>query len=170
MATMMLGVKRVAPGILPVIAVDRTSAKPLHRQIYEGYREAIVDRRLRGGQRLPSTRSLAAELRISRIPVLNALEQLRAEGYCESRVGAGTFVASSLPDELSTADARAIARGAAARPGRRIVSRGPAILLRRQPEPWLKGWGAFRVSQPAVDHFPFDVWSSLVARHSRHPG
>ncbi|HEV8579566.1 MAG TPA: PLP-dependent aminotransferase family protein [Thermoanaerobaculia bacterium] len=160
--------KTVAPGILPVIAIDRTAAKPLHRQIYESYREAIVERRLRGGQRLPSTRSLAAELQISRIPVLNAFEQLLAEGYFESRVGAGTFVASSLPDELSTVDARGIARGAAARPGRRIISRGPAALLRREPEPWLQGWGAFRVSQPAVDHFPFEVWSSLLARLSRN--
>jgi GntR family transcriptional regulator / MocR family aminotransferase len=161
--------KPAAPGILPVIAVDRTAAKPLHRQIYEGYREAIVERRLRGGQRLPSTRSLAAELRISRLPVLNAFEQLLAEGYFESRVGAGTFVASSLPDELSQADGQAIARGAAALPGRRLVSGGPEVLLPRKPEPWLGGFGAFRLSQPAVDHFPFEAWSSLVARYSRNP-
>jgi GntR family transcriptional regulator/MocR family aminotransferase len=169
MATMMPRVKTAAPGILPVIAVDRTAAKPLHRQIYEGYREAIIERRLRGGQRLPSTRSLAAELQISRIPVLNAFEQLLAEGYFESRVGAGTFVASSLPDELSMADPGGIASMGAARPGRRVVSRGPAALLQREPEPWLQGWGAFRVSQPAVNHFPFEVWSSLTARHSRNP-
>ncbi len=93
-------VKRATPGILPVIAIDRASATPLYRQLYEGYREAILDRRLRAGQRLPSTRSLAQELQISRIPVLNAFEQLLAEGYFESRVGAGTFVASALPDEL----------------------------------------------------------------------
>ncbi|MGH9319237.1 MAG: GntR family transcriptional regulator [Vicinamibacteria bacterium] len=57
-----------APAIPPMIAVDRTSATPLYRQIYAGYRDAVVERRLRGGQRIPSTRSLAAELRISRIP------------------------------------------------------------------------------------------------------
>ena len=80
------GVKRAPPGILPVIPVDRTSALPLYRQLYEGYREAILERRLRPGQRLPSTRSLARELGISRIPVLSAFEQLLAEGYFESRV------------------------------------------------------------------------------------
>src|SRR5512147_1136891 len=111
---------KTAAGIHPAIAVDRRSERPLYRQIYDGYREAIVDRRLRSGQRIPSTRTLAAELRISRIPVLNAFEQLLAEGYFESRVGAGTFVASSLPDELSTADSQGIARGTAARPGRRV--------------------------------------------------
>src|SRR5262249_37771435 len=87
------------PGILPVIAVDRGSTKPLYRQLYEGYRDAIVERRLRPGQRLPSTRSLAIELQISRIPVLNAFEQLLAEGYFESRTGSGTFVASAMPGE-----------------------------------------------------------------------
>ncbi len=162
------GVKR-APGILPVITVDRRSAKPLYRQIYEGYREAIVQRRLRGGQRLPSTRSLAEELQVSRIPVLNGFEQLVAEGYFESRVGAGTFVARSLPDELATPKGRTAAGGPTVRPGRRMVAGGPAALIRSQPEPWLKGWGAFRVSQPAVDHFPFPVWSSLVARHCGNP-
>ncbi len=155
--------------MLPIVAVDRASATPLYRQIYEGYREAIVERRLRGGQRVPSTRSLAADLQISRIPVLNAFEQLLAEGYFESRAGAGTFVARSLPDEPLMPDDRAAARRPTARPGRRVVSRGPAVLLRSEPKPWLKGWGAFRVSEPAVDQFPFQVWSSLVARHCRNP-
>ena len=164
--------KRVPTGIIPVIAVDRASAKPLHRQIYEGFREAIVERRLRAGQRLPSTRGLAAELGISRIPVLQAFEQLLAEGYFESRTGAGTFVAGSLPDDLSTAShrpgrGRPVSRPG--RPGRRMVSRAPEILLVSEPKPWLKGWGAFRVSQPAVDHFPLQIWSGLVARHARNP-
>lgn len=84
-------------GMLPPIAVDRALRKPLHRQIYEGYRDAILERRLRPGQRLPSTRSLAAELRVSRTPVLNAFEQLGAEGYLEGRHGSGTYVAGTAP-------------------------------------------------------------------------
>src|ERR1700688_1042093 len=91
--------KRSPSAVLAVIAVERTAATPLYRQIYDGYRDAIVERRLRGGERLPSTRPPAAELRISRMPVLIAFEQLLAEGYFESRVGAGTFVAASLPGE-----------------------------------------------------------------------
>ena len=141
------------PGIVPVLAVDRASAKPLYRQIYDGYREAIVERRLRPGQRLPSTRSLAAELQVSRLPVLTAFEQLLAEGYFEARVGAGTFVASSLPDEPL--------------PAVRGTEPSPVAPRRPEPEPWLRGRGAFRVSQPAVERFPFTVWSSLVSRHAR---
>src|SRR5262245_54697891 len=120
------GVKRVAAGLVPAIAVDRVSGKPLYRQLYEGYRDAILEQRLRGGQRLPSTRSLAAELGISRIPVLGAFEQLVAEGYFESRVGAGTFVSRSLPADRPGSGGRARV-GPTARSGRTLVARGPAI-------------------------------------------
>jgi GntR family transcriptional regulator/MocR family aminotransferase len=156
-------------GILPVVAIDRTSGKPLYKQLYEGYRDAIVERRLSGGQRLPSTRSLAAELQISRIPVLNAFEQLLAEGYFESRAGAGTFVARSLPDVLSRASRQGVPASPAgqARPGRRIVARRPAGLLDDEPGPWLTGLEAFRCPSPPLDRFPIKIWSTLVARHSR---
>jgi GntR family transcriptional regulator/MocR family aminotransferase len=88
--------KRVASGILPFIAVDRRAPKALHRQIYDAYRGAIIDGRLRPRQRIPSSRGLASELGVSRFPVLNAYAQLLAEGYLESRVGAGTVVSSVL--------------------------------------------------------------------------
>jgi DNA-binding transcriptional MocR family regulator len=91
-------VKRPPDGVGPILALDRRLALPLHRQLYDGYREAILDGRLRPGQRLPSTRTLAQELRVSRIPVVTAFEQLVAEGYIHSRVGAGSFVSTSLPD------------------------------------------------------------------------
>jgi GntR family transcriptional regulator / MocR family aminotransferase len=162
-------VKRPPQGILPVIPVDRASGSPLYRQLYQGYREAILERRLRPGQRLPSTRSLARELGISRIPVLGAFEQLVAEGFVESRVGAGTFVAGSLPDEQEAPAGRTPGRPAAARRGRRVVSGGPDVLLRRPPEPWFAGSGAFRMSEVAFERFPFQVWSSLMSRHSRNP-
>jgi len=158
--------KAPAPGILPVIAVDRRSHRPLHRQIYEGYRDAIVTGRLRPGQRLPSTRTLAAELHISRIPALNAFEQLLAEGYCESRVGAGSFVALSLPEPPSPGDRAPRERS---RPGPRPVSSAPAFLLGRKPGPWVGRTGPFRASESAADFFPFPAWTRIVAGHCRNP-
>ena len=83
-----------------LLAVDRSSGIPLHRQIYEGIRGAILDGLLRPGRRIPSTRGLAVELAVSRLPVLTAYEQLLHEGYLEGRVGSGTFVSASLPDDL----------------------------------------------------------------------
>ena len=95
----MAQVQNVSNGLAPVLAIDRKEAKPLHKQIYDGYRAAIAVRSLRAGQQIPSTRDLSRELKISRIPVLTAYAQLLAEGYFETRVGAGTFVCSSLPDQ-----------------------------------------------------------------------
>ncbi len=160
--------KKVAGGFSPVIAIDRKAGKPLHRQIYDGYRAAIVLRNLCAGQRIPSTRALASELGISRIPVLDAYAQLLAEGYFETRTGAGTFVSSSMPDQLTSIAYRGAGQ-AEARCGPRPVSARSALLPPHESAPWIYGWGAFSVGQLAFDQFPFQAWSSLVARHCRRP-
>jgi len=161
-----LSVKRPAP-VLPLVTVQRASATPLYRQLREGYRAAIVERRLRPGQRLPSTRALAAELGISRIPVLQAFQQLLAEGYFESRVGAGTFVASALPQDARAGSGTGTPEPT--RPGRRPVSRRSGLLPPPRVAPWLAGAGAFRMNETALEHFPFATWGRLVSRHARHP-
>src|ERR1700721_360718 len=162
--------KRVASGILPVIAVDRKGPKPLHRQIYDAYRAAIVEGSLRPGQRVPSPRALPAELGVSGFPVLNAYSHLLAEGYFESRVGAGTVVSASLPDQFSSSAPASVARLPAARsvprPGPRPVAHRCSFLPHREISPWLLGLGAFGGGQVAFDQFPLQVWSRLIARHS----
>jgi len=158
--------KRVASAILPIIAIDRKVSTALHRQIYDSYRAAIVDSRLRPGQRIPSTRVLASEIGVSRFPVLNAYAQLLAEGYFESRVGAGTVVSSSLPDQL-TSSQPPDAPHSATRSGPRSVARRSPILPGIEAMPWMLNWGAFRVGQVAFDQFPLHVWSTLVARRCR---
>jgi GntR family transcriptional regulator/MocR family aminotransferase len=154
----------------PLIPLDRHAGMPLYRQIYRGLRTAIVERLMRPGQRLPSTRALAAELGVSRIPVLEAFEQLLAEGYCESRIGCGTFVAAALPSERSPGapGERALARQApevvahAAAPGSGAAVETPA-------EPWLRGAGAFRMNHPEVGRFPVRIWARLLAKHAGNP-
>jgi GntR family transcriptional regulator/MocR family aminotransferase len=153
--------KRLPEGLGPVITLDRRLSRPLHRQVYDGYRQAILDGRLRPGQRLPSTRTLARDLAVSRIPVITAFEQLTAEGYVESRVGAGSFVSASLPDSAPVPRGKPSPK---ARPGPRHV---PASHLVSASEPWLDLRGPFRVSHPALDEFPADLWARLVARHAR---
>ena len=76
------------------LTVDRGLAVPLTRQIYERLRALILSGGLASGTRMLSTRRLAGDLRVSRNIVLDAFDQLLAEGYIETRVGAGTFVAS----------------------------------------------------------------------------
>ncbi|MGH9381326.1 MAG: PLP-dependent aminotransferase family protein [Thermoanaerobaculia bacterium] len=154
-------------GVVPVvIAIDRDSPQPLYRQIYEGYREAIVDGRLHGGERLPSTRDLAAELGVSRFPILNAFEQLVAEGYCEAQTGAGTFVAASLPEAVAPSRTT---NGLAPRTpssGPRELASGPAADV-SSPPPWLAGPGPLTIGGTAVDEFPLRVWATLLTRRAR---
>jgi GntR family transcriptional regulator / MocR family aminotransferase len=158
-------VKHAPPSLVPVISIDRGLSMPLYRQLYAGFREAILESRLRAGQRVPSTRALAEELGISRLPVVNAFEQLVAEGYFESGIGSGTFVAKNVPGKTVPAPKGASARATSQR--RRTESPESDFLVRKAQDPWLGGRGAFRVSQPAVDRFPFPAWARLVGRHAR---
>ncbi len=164
--------KKVASGIVPLITIDRKNSKPLHWQLYDAYRTAIVDGKLRPGQPIPSTRVLAKELGVSRLPVLNAYGQLLSEGYFESRSGAGTVVSSLLPDQFPSAPSvtavKQPAARSAARSGPRPVAQRCSLLPNREASPWLRGLGAFGVGQVSFDHFPLQVWSRLIARHCRN--
>lgn len=82
-----------------VLGVDPARPEPLHRQLYDGLRAAILEQRLKPGVRLPSTRALATTLGLARNTVHGAYDQLLAEGYLETRHGSGTYVATSLPDD-----------------------------------------------------------------------
>ena len=160
--------RKASSVLVPVISVNRKSSQPLHKQIYDAYRSLISSGSLRPGQQIPSSRAQAFELKASRIPVLTAYAQLQAEGYFETRNGAGTFVSASLPDQRTPP----VRRPGAATPSRtssRQISRRASFLAPYKTVPWLRGLGAFNLSQPAYDYFPFRVWTSLVVRHSRNP-
>ena len=148
----------------PMIVVDRDGEKPLHRQIYDAFRAMILERRLQPGQQIPSSRALADDLGISRIPVLGAYDQLLAEGYIESRSGAGTFVTNSLSDQFLSA--RPAVASVVNDPAPDAISR-VSKLLPLEGTQWFRGSGAFSVGQIAYDHFPFRVWSDLVTYHAR---
>src|SRR4051812_4556148 len=83
----------------PFILLDEKSNAPLYRQIYEEVRRSILRGEFHSGRQLPSSRELAKQLSVSRLTVVNAYDQLLAEGYIESKRGTGTFVAEHLPEE-----------------------------------------------------------------------
>ena len=162
------GMKKVSSGLSPVIAVDRQEAKPLHKQIYDAFRDMIVSGSLGASQQIPSTRALASELKISRIPVLTAYAQLLAEGYFEARVGAGTFVCASLPEQLTFNETRA-SQSNQVRSGSRPVAKRASLWPPYESFAWARNMGPFSASQAAYDHFPFQIWSNLIMRHCRNP-
>ncbi|MHA6205560.1 MocR-like pyridoxine biosynthesis transcription factor PdxR [Dyella soli] len=162
--------KRIHAGFLPPMAVDPGSGSPMYQQLSDWFRQAIIGGQLRPGQRVPSTRSLASELKISRIPVLGAYEQLQAEGYLETFEGAGTCVARAIWDDPATAAGarrpRTPPQPTAGDAPRRLSRR--AAQMRAPEQTWLGNMGAFRVGLPALDQFPMAIWSKLVGRHARH--
>jgi GntR family transcriptional regulator / MocR family aminotransferase len=143
------------------------AAGPIYHQLYRRLRDAILTGELAAGARLPTTRALAEEAGVSRNTILLAYDQLRAEGYIEGQVGAGTFVARELPDE---APARAkpveakpvpVALGVSAYAKRAQMIRTP--LMASQPRSIRYD---FRYGLPGIAEFPRDVWRKLLARHA----
>ena len=164
--------KRATGTLLTGIGLDRARPIPLHRQLYEALREAILTRRLLPGARLPSTRTLASELGISRYTVVDAFQQLLAEGYLKGKVGAGTHVTHSRPEDVLRPSLPATAVPSYPRERRQPSQRSAAqmaldwpALLPRRDAPYHSR--AFQVGVPALDAFPGDLWGQLVARHGR---
>jgi GntR family transcriptional regulator/MocR family aminotransferase len=143
-----------------LITIDRRASKPLYQQIYDSFRSRIIRGELRAGDLVPSSRELARESRISRLPVLTAYSQLLAEGYFESRVGAGTFISSSLPSR-STRSSPSAPRG------QRLLSAQVAALPKYERPSWAESLGPFQVGQPELQKFPIEIWLKLIARYSR---
>ena len=92
------------PSGLPVV-VHRNSGAPLAVQISAQLQAAVTSGVLRAGDRLPSSRDLAATLGVSRTVVTNAYARLFAEGWLEGRHGSGTYVADVTPATLTSGPA-----------------------------------------------------------------
>jgi GntR family transcriptional regulator/MocR family aminotransferase len=162
--------KRAAPTHRPEIMLDASLPDPLYKQLYERLRGAILAGQLERGARLPSTRTLASELGISRSTAALAYEQLLLEGYLESRVGQGTTVARLLPATLllehtQTQEKRAETQE---KPSLHLSSRIRSLQEIPSTESVDGSVGViFRSGEPALDLFPYEVWARLIARRAR---
>jgi len=158
-------VDRLPASFIPPIALDFSSETPLYRQIAMWFQRTILAGQLQPGQRVPSTRALAKELRISRIPVLSAYELLIAEGYFQPFAGAGTCVSRSIPDPFSPPEREGLPSAVPGEPksaARRMVSRRAATM-----RGLARAWMQLCAGCTDLDHFPIRIWSKLVRRHSQ---
>lgn len=152
-----------------MLTLDGSGA--LRDQLYRALRAAILSGRLPSGARLPSSRGLASEAGVSRNTVLQAFDQLLAEGYVVGRHGSGTYVARELPPDMRLVSARAIAPPPAVAPrwsayGRRLAERvGP--LLRPRPQDVQRLAIDFRYGLPDVMEFPHETWRRVLLRCAR---
>jgi GntR family transcriptional regulator/MocR family aminotransferase len=161
-------------GSMLAITLDRTADAPLFQQLYDQIRVGVLGGRISSGTRLPSTRTLAADLGISRTTVVNAFDQLVAEGYLKGRVGSGTRVVSTLPDTKVLS----VAVGASSVRLSPLDACGP--LSRRLAARIQQRWpialpsGAVRAARPLwpgnpdLAAFPRELWARLAARHWRN--
>lgn len=121
------------------VSLDRASDVPLIRQVYLQLRDRILNGQLSAGQRLPASREWAGHLGISRNVIVEAYDQLIAEGYLETRPGAGTYVARGATWKVGTVQ--------------------PILSIAPIPS---EDWIDFRSGIPALDHFPQKLWGQLT--------
>ena len=153
---------------------DKNPGLPLYRQIYAAIRQAILRGEFSPRMRLPASRVLAQQLGVSRITVVNAYEQLFAEGYLDGKTGAGTYVAAELPEDLLNIEKRktAAARSSENKSSLRLSPFGERLQRRSVNSVRAQTIATFQPFQnglTAIDKFPFEIWSRIAARLIRNP-
>ena len=150
-----------------MVRLDRAAPEPLHQQLYRQIRDELISGTFNNNSsRLPSSRALASDLGISRFTVNLAFSRLHAEGYLQSRIGSGTFVAEPLPETFLSA------RTAKAEPR---LERPPRLSDRARniPDHRVGKQLDFGIAGPpgvtfvpavaALDEFPIAIWERLRA-------
>lgn len=151
---------------LEMMLPTRSSETPAYRWLYAALRAQILAGRLRPGARLPATRDLAGQYGLARGTIVNAFEQLKAEGYVQGRVGSGTHVSRVLPDHFLQVARKVNVRPLAQRGPRRQVS-DYAQRVNPFPGGERRPIRAFRANQPALGLFPTALWAQVTARRLR---
>ncbi|WP_407364568.1 PLP-dependent aminotransferase family protein (plasmid) [Pseudomonas luteola] len=136
----------------PIVQLDRSQITPLFLQIYQRFRQAIAEGRLKPGDRVPPMRNLATELNLARGTIEAAYQMLISEGYLLPRGPAGTIVSPQLAHQ---------------RP-RSLAAAAPSVLPAQQGGP--RGFLPFQMGMPALDAFPQSIWARLLNRRQREDG
>jgi GntR family transcriptional regulator/MocR family aminotransferase len=148
-----------------MIRLDRASDEPLHQQLYRQIRDELVSATFNNNSsRLPSSRELAVDLGVSRFTVNVAFSRLHSEGYLQSRIGSGTFVTDSLPENFLSArkpkEAPQVERPARLSDRARTL---PDPRVGKQLDVGIAGTPGVSLmpALAALDEFPLDTWERL---------
>ncbi|HEX5698119.1 MAG TPA: PLP-dependent aminotransferase family protein [Rhodoferax sp.] len=139
--------------------LNQPSRLPLHRQLYEALRRAILDGKVAAGERLPSSRDLTQDLQLSRNTVVAAISQLTVEGYLVSHIGSGTFVSDNVP-RLPALRHRGAPSAQATLSARGLTLSGSFCATELEIQPFTPGIADFSA-------FPVALWQRLQNKHWR---
>ncbi len=142
-----------------IIRLDNSSTVPIYKQLYSIIRESILLGQLKGGLKLPGTRTIAKEFKVSRNTVILAFEQLIAEGYIKGKAGAGTYVTDDIPDKLLNIKRKpASSQNTLSNINLNRKSTSRSLSQSVMPE---NNIIPFQHGIPSVEDFPFDIWSKI---------
>lgn len=160
------------------LKLNRRSKVDLSEQIYQSLKQLILDGALTAGERIPSSRELSSQLKISRPTVAVCLEQLQQEGYLELKHGSGTYVSSQMNVQV-TLQKSAKKNGSLKRLDQ-DNAKPPDLssygkFLSQEYRSWNKQVQAapnepdiaFNFWRPALDQFPQTQWARILGRHAR---
>jgi GntR family transcriptional regulator / MocR family aminotransferase len=144
------------------LPLSRGSA-PLRKQIYAGMRTAILSGTLPSAARLPSTRDLAEQTKVSRSVILEAYDQLLAEGFVVGRSGSGTYVAQGLSHQHNARKSTNLLLSGF---GVAAAETAPGLDTSGHPSRFRYDF-KFGRSESDIATFPFEQWQRIVTRHAR---
>jgi GntR family transcriptional regulator/MocR family aminotransferase len=153
--------------ILPNLVTDMQEG-PLRQQVYRRIREGILQGRIAAGTRLPSTRTLATDIGVSRNTTEEAYAQLEAEGFLSRKVGSGTYVSSVFPEFLPV-KAKHV-RASAAQVGVKDLSERGRLIAASSACSEPTAVTPFVAGAPDYDAFPHEIWNRILIRRARESG
>ena len=145
--------------------LNQESELPQYALLFRAFQQAILQSDLIPGAKLPASRPLSITLKISRNTVKAAYEMLQAEGYIETRQGAGSFVSERLPDHSKhigntpEADQKTNAKPALSA----MATRMQAFQNKHSGS----SGNLLAPTQCCVENFPWIQWQKQVAKAGR---
>ncbi|SDS66819.1 transcriptional regulator, GntR family [Mucilaginibacter mallensis] len=152
---------KITPQILVTfISINKNQGATIHHQLYEQLKNGIYDGMLRSGERMPSSREMSTEFKISRNAVLQVFEQLTMEGFFEAKTGSGTFISKNA-DKLSRSKNKAIYP---VQKSEHYIARPHGLNdAFKDHVSALEPLHPFQPSIPLVSEFPFPAWARISA-------
>ncbi len=145
-----------------IMDLRRDGAEPLHIQVTEQIKRAVISGRLKPETRLPPSRVLARQLGVSRNTVLAAIEQLKAEGILETRPGSVTLIAAFDRPDLARAQPDILRT----RPVHRLAPRWNGALQAAESRPnYVQK--PFQPGIPDLTALPAESWGACLRRAAR---